>query len=132
MLAANTYPTDYVDACRARIDDQLAAYRALPATARAGVFARDFFANLVLVLELSFVHRTRGREGKDGNPCNEVRLLAESILEHNGVFRTQSSIKWRPEASVLGFAAGDPVVLDEAGFTQLAAAYFDDIARKFT
>jgi hypothetical protein len=85
----------------------------------------------VIVLEGCFVHRLRGVEGKDGNPLNEVRVLATSILEHDGVLTVEKSIKWKPEASVLGLAPGDKVALTEADFTKLAKAYFAEIDAKF-
>ena len=33
---------------------------------------------------------------------------------------------------MLGLAPGDPIDLDEKGFTRLAAAYFDEIEARFT
>jgi len=73
MLSINQYPKDYIAACRDKMDAQLAAYRKLIKTAdtkSVDAFAPHFFNHLVLVLETNFVHRARGREGKDGNPLN--------------------------------------------------------------
>jgi hypothetical protein len=61
MLARNSYPKAYIDECRASIDAQLAAYKALKLTS-ASAFERLFFNNLVVLLDRLFVHRTRGRE----------------------------------------------------------------------
>ena len=73
MLAATTYTKTYVDACRAEIAGQLAAYRALLAASGAKIasgkevlaFARPFFNNLVLAMDRAFVHRTRALELKE-------------------------------------------------------------------
>ena len=86
----------------------------------------------MLALDEYFVHRLRAVEGKDGNPLNEVRVLATSLMLHDGVVTVEKSIKWKPEASVLGLAPGDRIELDEKRFTKLAAAYFDEIEAKFT
>jgi hypothetical protein len=59
MLARNSCPKAYVDDCRASIDAQLVAYKALKLTS-APAFERLFFNNLVVVLDRLFVHRTRG------------------------------------------------------------------------
>jgi hypothetical protein len=77
------------------MESQLAAYKALVATARektgAGKSAFNaavdsfelvLFNDLVLVLDAFFVHQARGIEGKDGNPLNEVRMLCNSILQN--------------------------------------------------
>ena len=135
MLAENTYPREYVDDCRAMVERELAAYRkaagAKSATGRAA-FEPQFCASMVLVLDRCFVHRTRAREGKDGNPMNEVRLLSSSILEHGSVFTSEKVIKWVPEQSVLGYAAGDPVSLAVDDLERLATAFFAAIGQSFT
>jgi len=134
VLAAKTYPQDHIDACRARMDAQLATYRTLAASADPAAveaFAPVLFANLVLALDGGFVHRTRGVEGKDGNPLNEVRMLCTSILQGD-VLLADSTIKYKPEASVLGLAIGDEIRLDEPGFTRLAEAFHAEIERRFT
>jgi hypothetical protein len=76
MLCVDTYPKDSVDACRSRMEAQLAVYRVLVTTARekagtgksafdlaVGSFEPLFFSNLVLVLDNSFVHPTHQMPG---------------------------------------------------------------------
>jgi hypothetical protein len=138
MLAASTYPQDYIDARRRAVADQLTAYDALVAVvpkakaAALAPFETQFLANLVLALDEMFVHRTRAVEGKDGNPCNEVRMLSTSILLHERVLTADKTIKYRADQSVLGLEVGDPIVVDRAGFGRLADAYFAEIERRFT
>ncbi len=130
MLGVSSYPQDFIDACRARIDDQLAGYDALAGGANAE-FDREFFRNLVLVLDHSFMHRLRGQEGKDGNPMNEVRLLVTSILENDGRLVADKQIKLKPESSVLGLSVGDEIVIGRDDFARLADAYFKAIEQAF-
>jgi hypothetical protein len=135
MLAVTSYPQEYIDHCRAWLDAQLAAYAALRRAAgksAVATFEPLFFANLTLVLDASFVHRTRAIEGKDGNPLNEVRMLCTSILRHDGLLTADKTITYRPDASVLGLSIGDPIHLDQPQFETLAAAYFAELERKFT
>jgi hypothetical protein len=79
-----------------------------------------------------FVHRLRKAEGKDGNPANEVRVLATSIMENDGRLVAEKTIRLRPETSVLGYAPGDEIALDEAAFTRLADGYFAEVQTRFT
>jgi hypothetical protein len=134
MLAVTRYPKDYVTACRKRMDEQLAAYTALAKSGSKADSARFeplFCANLVLALDACFVHRTRGLEGKDGNPLNEVRMLCASILQHDAVLTADKTIKYDPERSVLKLAIGDRVALSAADFKRVAAAFFQEIGAKF-
>lgn len=137
MLGMRSYSQDYVDASRRRVDTQVAAYRALAAAGGrpvedelAGV-APTIFNALVLALEAAFVHRLRVVEGKDGNPLNEVRVLATSLLEHDGVLTIDKSLKLKPESSVLGLRPGDQIALDETAFVKLAEAFFTEIETRF-
>lgn len=95
MLAVSSYSQEYVVACRARMESQLAAYRKLAAEAKKQggpdaaaaasaleSFESVFFNNMVLVLDSYFTHRLRAIEKKDGNPLNEVRVLCNSMLHH--------------------------------------------------
>jgi hypothetical protein len=125
MLAVTSYPQGYIDACRKRTDAQVAAHKLASAT------DHDFYANLTLLLDYYFVHRTRAMEGKDGNPLNEVRMLCNSILRNDGVLAAEKSIKYKPETSVLKLKIGDPIRLDDAQFTALSKAFFTEIQRKF-
>jgi hypothetical protein len=145
MLAVKTYTHDYIDTCRARIDAQLDAYDTLAAAvaksqspeARAALaalaaFEPLLFNSLALVLDASFVHRTRAVEGKDGNPLNEVRMISDSLLANDGALAANNTIKYRPEAAVLHLDIGDDISLDAAAFRALASAYFDELQRRFT
>ena len=79
----------------------------------------------------SYVHRLRKAEGKDGNALNEVRMLAASLLEHDGVLTADSSVKYDPAKSVTGLAIGKRIALDRKSFERLAEAFFAEIAAKY-
>ncbi len=142
MLAANTYSRAYVEACRARVQRQLATYEkhlkslgkdsdeAKHAAARRD-FETEFFASLVLVLDYMFVHRTRAIEGKDGNAMNEVRMVASSILEHRGKLVAISSIKYDASRSVLGLKPGDDIRITLQGFRRLYDAFLVAVEERF-
>lgn len=65
-------------------------------------FNLERFNNLILVLEQCFVHRMRGNESKDGNPLNEVWMLADSILTNHAVLAADKTVKYKPETAVVG------------------------------
>jgi hypothetical protein len=140
MLAVNTYANEYIKECRSRMEQQLAAYRALvssmeanEAAARAAVesFEPLFFRNLLLVLDHYFVHRTRAIEGKDGNPLNELRMLCSSILHNDGVLTADKTIKYNAETSVLKLRVGDEIRIHEVQFVKLFKACFAEIRSRF-
>lgn len=69
-------------------------------------------------LDNYFVHRLRKIDGMDRNPLNEVRVLANSMLENGSappgsgsVSRKEAAIKLDPETSVLKLKIGDPIAL---------------------
>jgi hypothetical protein len=128
MLAKTSFPRDYLESTRAAIDARVAAFRKL---GDVGDFETVYFNDLVLVLELAFVHRLRNAEGKDGNALNEVRLLAVSLLTNGGRLVADKQVKLRPETSVLGYAAGDEIAVREDGFLRLADAFFAEIAARY-
>ena len=128
MLCMNTYPQDYIDGCRARIDADVAAFGRL---ADPGDFEPVFFNNLVVALEMAFCHRTRGVEKKDGNPLNEVRMLCVALMQTNGRLEADRTIKWRPETTVLGYQIGDEIRLTTADFSRLSKAFFAELESKY-
>jgi hypothetical protein len=139
MLGVSAYDQDYIGKCRDKVAAQVSAYEALATAARNGAkadaeadaFERLFFNNMVLVLDALFMHRLRTKEGKDGNPANEVRVLSESLLESDGVLTVPKSIKLDPERSVLHHAPGDEIALTTDDFQRLAEAYFATIEERF-
>lgn len=141
MLGVRTYSKEYVQSARARIDGQLASYRALAAAAGdVGDGALDaslealepqLFNNMVLALEHCFCHRLRGVEGKDGNPLNESRVIAASLMENGGRMGTDKTIKLEPAESLLKYEPGARIALSEADFALLTDAFFAEIERRF-
>jgi len=93
MLAVTSYPEVYVQLAAASVEEQVAAFRHLAAAAvgqteleaALAAFAPGYFNTALLALDHHFMHRMRGAEGKDGNPLNEVRMLCDAIMEHEGV-----------------------------------------------
>jgi hypothetical protein len=135
MLSVNNYSQDYVDDCRRKVADHVAAYRRLVKgtgdAAAVEAFEPVFFNNLVLALETYFTHRARGIEGKDGNPLNEVRVLCTSMLDNDDVMAADKTIKMKPDTSVLGLEVGDPIQIREADFVALSDAFFAAIEAKY-
>ena len=64
---------------------------------------------LVPAFDRWFPFATRRSKGATANPINEVRVIAESVIEHGSVMTVPRGIKLDPEASVLGFAAGKEI-----------------------
>lgn len=81
MLSVSSYPQEYVDATRSKIEAHVDAYIKLVTAARDAAGAKDtrlqpaiagfeplFFNHMVLALDNYLLHRGRNLEGKDGNP----------------------------------------------------------------
>jgi len=132
MLCVNKYDKSYIDTCRQNVERQLDLYRQLPSSLEKEAFEPAFLHSLVLVLDHSFVHRSRTLEKKDGNPLNEVRMMAVSILEHGGVMSPDNSIKYNPAKAVLQIPLGGEIRLTDADFERLFRAYFAEIEAKFS
>jgi len=119
------YPRAYVDACRARIEEEIAAFRALTAgspPAAVEKFEPVCFGNLIVILNAMFIRRESGGAGAES--LDEVRLLADSILANGGVFALQDDVAYDPASAVLGIAPGERVVVRHDDFDRLATAYF--------
>ena len=134
MLGRKTYPTAQIATCRAEMTAMAATWRAVAKgsepKAREDAEAQ-VFNQMAVALERRFTHRLRVVESKDGNPMNEVRLLALGVTTNGSYFPSDHTIKWQPEASVTGYRAGDKIRLSEAQFSKLANAYLDAVAVKF-
>ena len=85
----------------------------------------------MLVLDRWFVHRIRSVSGKDGNPLNEVELIAEAGMLHDGVMPKSTVIKYVPADTVLGIEVGEKVGLSAEDFERLSAAFLTEIERRF-
>jgi len=135
MLGESNYSQEYVDDCRKKVAAQVAAYRKMAKAAGPSkaleAFEPVFFNNMVLVLDTFFTHRLRGKEGKDGNPLNEVRVLCTSLMGNHDVMAEDKTIRMKPEASVLHHEVGDAIRVTEKDFAALAKAFFSEIEAKF-
>ena len=115
MLAVTSYPEVYVQLTASKFEELLAAYAGLAATVKGNAkaeaalaaFAPGYFNSMLLALDHHFMHRMRGAEGKDGNPLNEVRMLTDAIMEHDGVLRENKTIKYKAEKSGGDRGGGD-------------------------
>ncbi len=125
MIPAKPYPRAYVDACRARIDEEIEAFETLSAGSPPEAILRYepvCFASLVVVLDAMFVQHD-GLSG-DGGASTEVRLLAESLLANDGVLTVPDGVGYDPATSALGVVPGEAIVIRRADFDRLAREYF--------
>jgi hypothetical protein len=142
VLGRKNYTNEEIDRGKAAVADQLAAYAKLvkaaagsgsgkKADAALASFETEFFNNMTVVLDRYYVHRLSGAEGKDGNPLNEVRIIVDSLISHDGVMRSDKKIKLPPDRSIAALAVGEQIKLTEADFKRLSAAFFDELERRF-
>jgi hypothetical protein len=124
MLPRTGYDRLYVADCRESVGAAAAELR----RAGAGSVAWN---QLVVALEHWFAQRIPKVEGRDGNPLNEVRVIAESVTEHGAVLVVPKGIKLRPDTSVLGLEPGDEITLDGDAFARLFDAFLGEIEAKY-
>ena len=145
MLSVSAYPQQYIDEARARVMVQVSAFAELAREVRGagqsrsgGVAAAldalepEYFANLVIALDSHFVHRSRGQERKDGNAMNEVRVLVNSIQQHDSVMTAEKGIRLDAARSVLGIEYGERIRIDADGFERLAAAFLEALEATYS
>ena len=150
MLGRSSYDRDYVDVVRARMRSRVDAFDAVHGALVAGAEEAEggpddsedvarvllaaeiaWFTDLVVVLDAAFVHRVRSKEGEDGDPLVEVRLLAESSLQHDGVLVVRSPQRLPADSSVLGLSPGDPVAVTREAFVRLCDAFLDALEARY-
>lgn len=145
MLGMREYEQDYINACRSRVETQVAMFREVAQAARdhgdADVsilegalesLQYEYFNNMLLVLEGYFVHRLRAVEGDDGNALNEVRVYARSLMENGGTLVADPQVPLDPTRTVLGLKVGDPITLTLQQYSRLSNAFFREIEARFS
>ena len=145
MPATDRYPAAYVHAARDEIAAQIRAYRDLVAAASKAsgmsltridaalsAFEPAFFNNLLIALEMRFVHRPRGHEGRDSNPLDEVRMLAASLMANDGVLAEDKSVRYDPSKAVLRIDVGERIHLNADDFEALCAMFLHEIETRFS
>ena len=121
MTDRTTYTSDEVESCRDNCDALIAAWGANEVDD--STLESLVFGQAVVVLHTWFGHRRRELEGDDGNALNEVRVIADSIVDNDAVLRVEGPITWVPERTVLRLDVGDDVQITANGFERLTAAY---------
>ena len=129
MTDRTSYTPDELEACRDAADGLLAAWQANDIEDE--TLENLVFSQAVVALDAWFAHRSPEVEGEDGNPLNEVRLLADSIIANDGVLRVPDHVRWVPGRTVLRLAAGDEVVVTADTYERLVSAYLAAIAERF-
>jgi hypothetical protein len=139
MLGRKTFTKDELGAARMMVRQQLDAYRRLQravdgdadAAAALSALEAPLFNGLILGLDRFFVHRVRLVSGKDGNPLNEVELLADGLMLNGGVLRKNSVIALVPEESVSKIGYGDRIALTADGFERVADGFLAELETRF-
>jgi hypothetical protein len=120
MLLHTGYDRHYVAACRESVGAAVEELRRVGAGSAA-------WNQLVPALDRWFAIRNPKAEGRDGNPINEVRAIAESVTEHGAVMAVPRGIKLASETSVLGFEEGEEISLDGDAFERLLDAFLAEV-----
>jgi hypothetical protein len=135
MLGIKKYSSQYINQCQNAIESHLSNWNIIKLTLKEDdilrAFEIQFFNNLVLVLDYYFVHRLRVLELKDGNPLNEVRMIADSLLNNNGLFAVDKTITYKINKSILNLELGDNIKLTQEEFELINAAFFKDLEKKY-
>jgi hypothetical protein len=124
MLPRTGYDRHYVASCRESVGAAVEELRRVEAGSVA-------WNQLVVALEHWFAQRIPKVEGRDGNPLNEVRVIAESVIEHGAVMTVPRGIKLGSETSVLGFEEGEEISLDGDAFERLFDAFLAEVEEKY-
>jgi uncharacterized protein (UPF0548 family) len=123
MLLRTGYDRHYVANCRESVGAAVEELRRVGAGSAA-------WNQLVPALDRWFAIRNPKVEGRDGNPINEVRAIAESVTEHGSVMAVPKGIKLSEEGSVLGFLDGEEISLDGDSFERLFDAFLAEVEAK--
>jgi hypothetical protein len=132
---------DYIDACRARVESQIVAFREFAgAVSRVGIedhpslesmlesLEYDYFNNMVIVLHAYFADRVDHDLRPAGPVATEVAVLRRSLIEGDGALLGDEDAPG--VRGILGLAPGDSIQLTQHSFSRLAGAYFAEIERR--
>jgi len=135
VLSIGSYSSEYVLMCCRRVDEQLSSYAEIKEAAggckEITSFESIFLENMVLSLDSLFGHRARGKEGKNGNPLNEVRMICGSLMKGESCLLSDSTIKYDPARSILGTRIGEQILWTPAGIGRLCHAFLDEIEMRY-
>lgn len=139
MLCTTIYTQEYINSSYAKIADQIVVYEKLrsamaddPAAGAAlSKFESVFFNNLVILLDSLFNNRCRTIELRDGNPLNEVRMIANAMQYNSYIFIADEDVSYSTEKSVLKYQFGDEISINAEGFDELFEAFFREIEGKY-
>jgi len=127
-----------VEACRADLARQLAAYRDLIAAASKSsgmsltridaalaAFEPGFFNHLLLALDGRFARVAT----PDDPAVLEVRLLCDALAGNGGVLAVPAEVAYEPSRSVTGLDAGDRIALSAEKSSALSDAFLAALER---
>ncbi|GAA2740743.1 hypothetical protein GCM10009868_04060 [Terrabacter aerolatus] len=144
MPGPTEYEQDYIDACRSRIESQVAVFQEVARSARdhgdADVSALEsalesleyeYFNNMLIVLDGCFAERRRTTgAAADGGALDEVRVLARSLTANGGTVLADPAVPLDPTRSVLGLEVGAPVTLTLQQYRRISDAFLREIERR--
>lgn len=141
MPQRKTYTRQEIDNARNRVGRQLAAYQELvgglgKATGEIDAdvrtaFEAEFATALLLELDRHFVHRLQQGTDRDCTALNEVELLADALLNNDGIVRREAVPSYSPDSSVTGIGPGEPILLTLEHLERLVPAFFAELEAKF-
>jgi hypothetical protein len=144
MPGTTDYEHDYIDACRSRVESQIALFQEVALAARdhgeadlTGLegalesLEHEYFNNMLLVLDGYFIDR-RPFEGEEGTALGEVRRLARSLVDDGGTVMAGPVSRPGASGSVLGLEVGDPITLTLPQYRRISDAFLREIEARYS
>ncbi|WP_062524310.1 hypothetical protein [Demequina rhizosphaerae] len=139
MDEVTEYSGDYIDACRWRIEAEVAAFDLLRGQAPgdgsmdAAIqnIEDEYFVAVASQLEGMFADRSRDAEGDSPGPLHEMRAVVEALNGNGGRFSPPEGAGLDADTTVLGLDPGEPIMLDRDSFQMLSDAFFDALEETY-